>query len=198
MGSSGPLRRFGRRLPRRVADGRVTLLMSGPGVFAVDSRATIIKEVTRLSILSTIIIVALLLGVYRSATALLLGLVPVASGALAGVAAVALGLGVVHGITLGFGITLIGEAVDYSIYLFIQSRQGQLQQHQRNRSIRTTADRSRHDLPTTPVGCAPCGRPSASECSPPSAGLPRCCPRGFRASPNLGFTPSPAWLPRRW
>src|SRR6202000_2313054 len=48
---------------------------------------------------------------------------PVASGALAGVAAVALGLGVVHGITLGFGITLIGEAVDYSIYLFIQSRQ---------------------------------------------------------------------------
>ena len=108
----------------------VTLLMSGPGVFAVDSRATIIKEVTRLSILSTVIIVALLLGVYRSATALLLGLVPVASGALAGIAAVALGLGVVHGITLGFGITLIGEAVDYSIYLFIQSRQGQLQQHQ--------------------------------------------------------------------
>jgi predicted exporter len=105
--------------------GRVTLLMSGPGVFAVDSRATIIKEVTRLSILSTIVIVALLLGVYRSAAALLLGLVPVASGALAGVAAVALGLGVVHGITLGFGITLIGEAVDYSIYLFIQSRQNE-------------------------------------------------------------------------
>ena len=99
---------------------RATLLMSGPGVFAVNSRATIIKEVTRLSILSTLVIVALLLGVYRSATALLLGLVPVASGALAGVAAVALGLGVVHGITLGFGVTLIGEAVDYSIYLFIQ------------------------------------------------------------------------------
>jgi predicted exporter len=102
-----------------------TLLMSGPGVFAVAARATIIKEVTRLSILSTVIIVALLLGVYRSVAALLLGLVPVASGALAGIAAVALGLGVVHGITLGFGITLIGEAVDYSIYLFIQS------QHQR-------------------------------------------------------------------
>jgi predicted exporter len=28
----------------------------------------------------------------------------------------------VHGITLGFGVTLIGEAVDYSIYLFIQGR----------------------------------------------------------------------------
>jgi predicted exporter len=97
--------------------------MSGPGVFAVDARATIIKEVTRLSILSTAIVVTLLLGVYRSVPALVLGLVPVASGALAGVAAVALGVGVVHGITLGFGITLIGEAVDYSIYLFIQSQQ---------------------------------------------------------------------------
>jgi len=102
---------------------RPTLLMSGPGVFAVTARANIIKEVTRLSILSTVVIVALLLGVYRSVTALVLGLVPVASGALAGVAAVALGAGVVHGVTLGFGITLIGEAVDYSIYLFIQSQQ---------------------------------------------------------------------------
>jgi len=100
-----------------------TLVMSGPGVFAVTSRANIIKEVTRLSILSTVIIVALLLGVYRSVTALVLGLVPVASGAIAGIAAVALGVGVVHGITLGFGVTLIGEAVDYSIYLFIQSQQ---------------------------------------------------------------------------
>jgi predicted exporter len=69
------------------------------------------------------LIVTLLLGVYRSVPALLLGLVPVASGALAGVAAVSLGAGVVHGITLGFGVTLIGEAVDYSIYLFIQSQQ---------------------------------------------------------------------------
>ena len=90
--------------------GPVTLLMSGPGVFAVDSRATIIKEVTRLSILSTAVIVTLLLGVYRSVTALVLGLVPVASGALAGVAAVALGLGVVHGITLGFGRRVMASA----------------------------------------------------------------------------------------
>jgi predicted exporter len=109
--------------PAAAASQPPALLMSGPGVFAVAARATIIKEVTRLSILSTAIIVALLLGVYRSLPALVLGLVPVASGALAGVAAVALGVGVVHGITLGFGITLIGEAVDYSIYLFIQSQQ---------------------------------------------------------------------------
>ena len=29
-----------------------------------------------------------------------------------------------HGITLGFGVTLIGEAVDYAIYLFTQTAPG--------------------------------------------------------------------------
>jgi len=99
-----------------------TLVMTGPGVFAVNSRDTIEREVTRLSIISTLIIVALLLMVYRSFLALALGLMPVISGALVGVVAVSLGFGMVHGITLGFGTTLIGEAVDYSIYLFMQSR----------------------------------------------------------------------------
>ena len=107
------------------ADRRAGLVlkMSGPGVFAVAARATIEREVVRLSLLSTGLIVLLLLAVYRSVGALILGLVPVASAALAGIAAVSLGFGVVHGITLGFGITLIGESVDYSIYLFIQSQQ---------------------------------------------------------------------------
>ncbi len=99
------------------------LVMTGPGVFAVLSRDTIRKEVTRLSIISSLLIILLLLLVYRSLTALVLGLLPVVSGALVGVAAVSLGFGTVHGITLGFGTTLIGEAVDYSIYLFVQSRQ---------------------------------------------------------------------------
>ena len=45
------------------------------------------------------------------------------SGALAGIAAVSLGFGSVHGITLGFGVTLIGEGVDYAIYLFTQIEQ---------------------------------------------------------------------------
>src|SRR5256885_3373381 len=101
--------------------GALRLLMSGPPVFAVASRAIIKSEVVRLSSISAALIVALLLAVYRSLPALLLTLVPVASGALAGVACVAAGFGAVHGITLGFGITLIGEAVDYSIYLFIQA-----------------------------------------------------------------------------
>jgi predicted exporter len=100
------------------------LLLTGPGVFSVEARATIEHEAVRLSLLSTALIVTLLLLVYRSLPTLLFGLLPVASGALVGIAAVALGFGVVHGITLGFGVTLIGESVDYSIYLFVQSRPG--------------------------------------------------------------------------
>ncbi len=106
-------------LPR--AAGPLTLRFSGPGVFAVTARAVIRGQVMRLSAVSALLIAALLLAAYRSLPALLLTFVPVASGALAGVAAVSLGFGVVHGITLGFGVTLIGEAVDYAIYLFIQS-----------------------------------------------------------------------------
>ncbi|HVS77672.1 MAG TPA: MMPL family transporter, partial [Steroidobacteraceae bacterium] len=101
---------------------RASLQMTGPGVFGVEARANIRREVTRLSIVSSALILALLILVYRSIPPLLLGLVPVASGALAGIAAVALGFGVVQGVTLGFGVTLIGEGVDYSIYLFVQSR----------------------------------------------------------------------------
>lgn len=102
-----------------------TLLMTGPGVFAVHARDLIKGEVTRLAALSLILIVTLLLMVYRSLRTLGLGLLPVLSGAMAGVAAVSLGFGTVHGITLGFGTTLIGEAVDYSIYLFVQSERTQ-------------------------------------------------------------------------
>jgi predicted exporter len=111
----------------RALDGATApprLLLSGPGLFSVEARATIEHEALRLSLLSTTLIVTLLLLVYRSVATLLFGLLPVASGALVGVAAVALGFGVVHGITLGFGVTLIGESVDYSIYLFVQSRLG--------------------------------------------------------------------------
>jgi predicted exporter len=103
------------------AHRQMRLLMSGPPVWAVASRTTIEAQAARLSLISALLITALLLSVYRSLPVLMLTLVPVASGALAGVAAVALGFPTVHGITLGFGVTLIGEAVDYSIYLFVRS-----------------------------------------------------------------------------
>ncbi|WP_321851588.1 MMPL family transporter [Burkholderia diffusa] len=107
-------------LPNRAA---YTLAMTGPGVFAVDTRDTIRHDVERLSTASVVLIVALLLTLYRSPRTLALGLLPVLTGIAAGIAAVSVAFGTVHGLTLGFGTTLIGEAVDYSIYLFVQSAQ---------------------------------------------------------------------------
>ena len=105
-------------LPERSADTR--LVMSGAGVSSAASRNTIQDEVGRLATASFVLVVCLLLAVYRSPTLLVLSLLPVLSGVAVGIAAVSLSFGQVHGLTLGFGTTLIGEAVDYSIYFFIQ------------------------------------------------------------------------------
>jgi predicted exporter len=109
---------------KAAAAAEADLLVTGPGVFALMTRERIKADAWRLSLAATALIAALLLALYRSLRVLGLGLVPVASGALAGIAAVSLGFGSVHGITLGFGVTLIGEGVDYAIYLFTQKTPG--------------------------------------------------------------------------
>ncbi len=104
--------------------GGARLQATGPGVFAVDTRDITRRDVTRLSILASAGAILFLLIAYRSPRVLLLGLLPVACGALAATAAVSLAFGFVHAITLGFGVTLIGEAMDYSIYLLTQTLRG--------------------------------------------------------------------------
>lgn len=104
------------------ADG-VTLLVTGPASFSVESRAKIKREVEMLAIAGGVAIVGILLFSFGgSLRTLVIAVLPVACGVLAGVAAVSLAFGSVHGMTLGFGTTLIGEAVDYAIYYLIQAR----------------------------------------------------------------------------
>jgi predicted exporter len=98
------------------------LELTGPGVFAVDSRATIQSEVERLAIAGSVAMLVLLLVAFGSLRPLGIAALPVASGVVAGVVAVSLVAGRVHGLTLGFGTTLIGEAVDYGIYYLVQAR----------------------------------------------------------------------------
>jgi len=100
----------------------LTLQMSGAPVFAVDSRAQIEREVEWLAIAGTVLMSSLLLLAFGSPKALLVAALPVATGVVTGVAAVSLAFGTVHGVTLGFGSTMIGEAVDYAIYYLIQAR----------------------------------------------------------------------------
>ena len=109
---------------KAAAGTEARLLVTGPGVFSVASRERIRHDAWRLSLIGSVLIAAMLIALYRSMRVLGLGFLPVASGALAGIAAVSLAFGSVHGITIAFGVTLIGEAVDYAIYLFTQNAPG--------------------------------------------------------------------------
>lgn len=100
----------------------LTLLVSGAPVFSVDSRAQIKGEVEWLAMTGALVMSVLLLAAFGSPVALVVAMLPVATGILAGIVTVSLLFGNVHGITLGFGSTLIGEAVDYAIYYLIQAR----------------------------------------------------------------------------
>lgn len=101
----------------------LSLQLSGPGSFAVQSRASIEREVHQLAIAGTVVMGVLLFAAFASLRALGAAVVPVVTGIVGGIAAVSLVFGgQVHGITLGFGSTLIGEAVDYAIYYLIQAR----------------------------------------------------------------------------
>ncbi|MBL8325549.1 MAG: MMPL family transporter [Rubrivivax sp.] len=98
------------------------LELSGAPLFAATSRERIEREVQWLAVAGTLAMSALLLLAFASPRALAVALVPVGTGVLAGIAAVGAGFGQVHGLTLGFGATLIGEAVDYAIYYLVQAR----------------------------------------------------------------------------
>lgn len=98
------------------------LELSGPAVFAVNSRDRIRGEAQLLSLVATVAVLAILLAAYRSVRILLLGALPLASAILVGIAAVGAVFGYIHGITLAFGITLLGIAIDYPIHLFSHLR----------------------------------------------------------------------------
>ncbi|MDM0073066.1 transporter [Variovorax sp. J2P1-59] len=98
------------------------LQMTGAPVFSVQSRDQIKSEAIHLAVVGGIVMGALLLLAFASPRALVLALLPVATGVVAGTAAVSLVFGEVHGLTMGFGSTLIGETVDYAIYYLIQAR----------------------------------------------------------------------------
>ncbi|MFG6412867.1 MMPL family transporter [Roseateles sp. DC23W] len=106
----------------RIQTPGLNLLVSGAPVFSVDSRAQIKGEVEWLALTGTLVMSALLLAAFASPVALVVAMLPVATGILAGIVTVSLLFGNVHGVTLGFGSTLIGEAVDYAIYFLIQAR----------------------------------------------------------------------------
>lgn len=117
------------RAQRELNAAGARLLLTGPGMFAVESRAAIQSDAEHLAILASVLIAALLYVAVRSVRLLFAAALPVGLGTLAGLAAVAATYGTIHGITLGFGMTLIGEAVDYAIYVQVQRRGNAADRH---------------------------------------------------------------------
>jgi len=105
---------------------QLSLSVTGPGAFALETRREITADVRLLSFLAILFTGVFLFLALGSLRMLGLALVPLVFGIATATAAVLLVFGSIHGITLTFGITLIGVAVDYPLHLFshLQGRGG--------------------------------------------------------------------------
>lgn len=104
--------------------GSAQLEISGPGYFGVVVSTRTRAEAEWLSLIGTLGFATLLLLAYRNAGVLALVALPIASGALAGLAMTAALFHSIHGITLAFGVTLLGVAQEYPIRVFSHRRAG--------------------------------------------------------------------------
>jgi predicted exporter len=101
----------------RAAGGELSLELSGVHRFAVRAEQSMRRDITRISILSTLGILALFLLVFRSIRLIAVASLPLVAGLLTGVAACLLLYGRVNGLTLAFGGALVGVCIDYPIHL---------------------------------------------------------------------------------
>lgn len=104
--------------------GPLRVVMSGPSVIAVESRKQAESESRRLVLLSVPLVAGLLLLFLRRLIVLPLGFLPLLCGFIAGTAMVTGVFGTVHVTTLGFGVTLLGIAVDYPLHLLSRIQGG--------------------------------------------------------------------------
>lgn len=98
------------------------LQISGPGYFGVVVQTLTRNTAERIGWLSALGLLALLLLAYRDVRAVLLAALPLAAAAAAGAAVLTLVYGQVHGLTLAFGVTLLGVAQEYPLRLLSHRR----------------------------------------------------------------------------
>lgn len=95
----------------------------GMGVYGLGVQETIRQEATFRSILATVLVLAVLFAAFRKWSWVGAAGLPVMLGLLAGLAAIALVFGKVHGITIAFGITILGITVDYPVHLLSHAQE---------------------------------------------------------------------------
>jgi len=95
------------------------LLRTGGVFYAEQARRSAEHDVNLIGTVSLLGIIGLLLWVFRSIRLLVLGLLSTAFGIVFALAVTLAVFGQLHLVTLVFGASLIGEAVDYSIQYFV-------------------------------------------------------------------------------
>ena len=105
------------------AEHGVSLMMAGTPISTVKARESVAEEMLIGTIVALTLIVGFLFWVYRSWRILALGALPIVTGILLGLLVTLLVFGSIHRITLAFGITLLGVAIDYPLHLFSHTHQ---------------------------------------------------------------------------
>lgn len=99
-------------------DMPVNVQITGGPVFALESHDTIERESRWFSLFATLAIILLLIWVYRSPGKVIISTLPIITAVITGASAVLLFYDSIHGITLVFGITIIGVVIDYPLHLY--------------------------------------------------------------------------------
>ena len=99
--------------------------LGGVPVISLQTRAQIRDTSQKLSVAATAFMLLFMLVVYRNPRKVLLTALPLLSGVLVGVSLVSWWFGSIHGITLAFGVILLGVAVDYPVHVFSHQQAGE-------------------------------------------------------------------------
>jgi len=91
------------------------MLRTGTVFFAASARAASMRDMDRIAIGSIVGITLLMFAAFRSLRPIVLGLLSAGAGILAAALLLILMDGELHLVTLAFGASLIGEAIDYAI-----------------------------------------------------------------------------------
>lgn len=101
----------------KAGPGHARLLLSGPAVFAVQSAHDMRHDIEMMSVISTVLVIAVLYWRFRSLWVLAAIGVPFLLSLSVAMVVVRVCFGYVHGIAFGFGMTMLGVSLDYPVLL---------------------------------------------------------------------------------
>ncbi len=97
-------------------DPKLSYKLAGAHPFSAKIEAGIKADIQRVSVISTLGLLALFLLLFRRPQVIGLTLLILGTGVIGGLTATLLVFGQIHGLTLAFGASLIGVAIDYSVH----------------------------------------------------------------------------------